>query len=612
MMNSAPVPEGELVSKILLKMEGKMNRLQFTLNSESRLLLQADWEGSSCDLSLHNPTGEPVTAGEITVYSGRMMFQSDTPCYGEGYRKLAQYKGTVGDFTMFGKHGDHEHYRLPVKEGWNQCYNMLLFTPAVGEALLLGFASCHRFGGIFRFNKEQLHILLNCEDIVLQPGETIALEQFFMESGDKNKVLEAFGEAICRNHPMLEIKEIPTGWCSWLVYGPNITEQNICANMMAIKERGLALKYIQIDDGYQPHMGDWLSVTDKFNGGIRKICAVIKKAGFEPAIWVAPFIAEEGSKLFGEHPDWFVTDGEGKPLASDRVSFGGWRCGPWYMLDGTHPGARAYLTHVFRVMKEEWGIHYFKLDANMWGALPFGRHHEKNRTCIEAYRMGMEAILEGAGRDSFLLGCNAPMWPSLGLVHGMRVTNDNSRSYERFYSLAQECFHRNWQHNRLWINDPDAFVLENHEKEMVDPAGRRSLVKGKVTEDEFLLCAAYVLASGGMALSGDDITKQTRENDIRTSKLLPPTGVAAQFEDEECEVGKAVLSEGRELLFFFNYGEEEKDYMFPVKEEYQISDYWTEERLEACGGRLVLKKVRPHSARVLELVCPNKQEPFKC
>ena len=53
MMNSAPVPEGELVSKILLKMEGKMNRLQFTLNSESRLLLQADWEGSSCDLSLH-------------------------------------------------------------------------------------------------------------------------------------------------------------------------------------------------------------------------------------------------------------------------------------------------------------------------------------------------------------------------------------------------------------------------------------------------------------------------------------------------------------------------------------------------------------------------------
>lgn len=179
MMNSAPVPEGELVSKILLKMEGKMNRLQFTLNSESRLLLQADWEGSSCDLSLHNPTGEPVTAGEITVYSGRMMFQSDTPCYGEGYSKLAQYKGTVGDFTMFGKHGDHEHYRLPVKEGWNQCYNMLLFTPAVGEALLLGFASCHRFGGIFRFNKEQLHILLNCEDIVLQPGETIALEQFF-------------------------------------------------------------------------------------------------------------------------------------------------------------------------------------------------------------------------------------------------------------------------------------------------------------------------------------------------------------------------------------------------------------------------------------------------
>lgn len=182
--------------------------------------------------------------------------------------------------------------------------------------------------------------------------------------------------------------------------------------MMAIKERGLALKYIQIDDGYQPHMGDWLSVTDKFNGGIRKICAVIKKAGFEPAIWVAPFIAEEGSKLFGEHPDWFVTDGEGKPLASDRVSFGGWRCGPWYMLDGTHPGARAYLTHVFRVMKEEWGIHYFKLDANMWERSPLvvttRKTEPASRHTVWAWRRFWRALEETAFFWDAMRPCGRP------------------------------------------------------------------------------------------------------------------------------------------------------------------------------------------------------------
>lgn len=164
------------------------------------------------------------------------------------------------------------------------------------------------------------------------------------------------------------------------------------------------------------------------------------------------------SEIFQTHPDWFVKDENGQPLSSAEVSFGGWRRAPWYMLDATHPEVRRHLTHVFKVMREEWNVKYFKLDANMWGALPFGVRYEKNRTCVEAYRMGMKAILEGAGEDSFVLGCNAPMWPSIGVVHGMRVTNDNDRSFDVFVERAKECFSRNWQHNRLWMNDPDAVV----------------------------------------------------------------------------------------------------------------------------------------------------------
>lgn len=74
----------------------------------------------------------------------------------------------------------------------------------------------------------------------------------------------------------------------------------------------------------------------------------------------------------------------------------------------------------------------------MWGALPGGNRFNENATKIEAYRMGMEAVLEGAGTDSFILGCNAPMWPSLGLVHGMRVTGDISRSWPKIKMLARE------------------------------------------------------------------------------------------------------------------------------------------------------------------------------
>lgn len=102
------------------------------------------------------------------------------------------------------------------------------------------------------------------------------------------------------------------------MYGPDVTEQDIRENLSEIKRRDLNLKYIQIDDGYQSYMGDWLHPADKFKSGIQKLCRDIKEKGFEHAIWVAPFIAEKDSRLFRGHPDWFVMDENGEPLPSDR------------------------------------------------------------------------------------------------------------------------------------------------------------------------------------------------------------------------------------------------------------------------------------------------------
>ncbi|GFZ78978.1 hypothetical protein GCM10008018_25660 [Paenibacillus marchantiophytorum] len=232
---------------------------------------------------------------------------------------------------------------------------------------------------------------------------------------------------------------------------------------------------------------------------MKALCQSIKQKGFEPAIWVAPFIAEKESSLFKNHPDWFIKNERGNPLSSDVVSFGGWRCSPWYMLDGTHPGAQDYLTHVFKTMRDEWGCRYFKLDANMWGALHGGTYYQLNTTRVEAYREGMKAMLLGAGADSFLLGCNAPMWPSLGIVHGMRTTDDTLRSWGNFKKVANECFWRNWQHNKLWVNDPDCLLLENNDRhKQITPDGRLVKLKSVLTDDEFLFHATHILCSGGI------------------------------------------------------------------------------------------------------------------
>lgn len=553
-------------------------RQMLTPVSTEEYRVLAEWKGENCQLQLINPSSRAVHFNKIPIFTMDMPFSPETFVYGEGYNKLSQYSGSVRDLHMVGSFGDFQHYKLPVPEKFQQVYNMIRFAPEREKNLLMGFTSCNRFSGEFWFDEAQIQVILNLEGIEIQPKQTLELESFFMGEGSKTEVEQRFAEEIQRHHPMLKTAEIPTGWCSWLVYGPNVTEENIYNNLQAIKERGLELKYIQLDDGYQPYMGDWLSVTEDFTGGIQNLCEKIREEGFEPAIWVAPFIAEKSSEIFQKHPEWFVKDEKGQPLSSAEVSFGGWRRAPWYMLDATHPEVRIHLKQIFKTMRDVWRIKYFKLDANMWGALPFGYRYEQNRTCVEAYRMGMKAILEGAGEGSFVLGCNAPVWPSLGLVHGMRVTNDNARKFSTFTKIAKECFQRNWQHNRLWINDPDAVVQCNREIEVLDPSGKEVIADSGLSEDELRFNATYILASGGLVLSGDDVAELTERNTADLKKLLPPNGVAAVFEDETYSVGRIQRKEDQ-ILCVFNYESTPSECVVHLEHMAEVMDFWTEKPL---------------------------------
>lgn len=567
--------------------------------------IYAEWENAECQLSLKNISDQTICLHKIPVFTMDMTFSQDTFVYGEGYNKLSQYAGTVSDLEMIGAYGDFQHYKLPKPDGCYQVYNIIRFTPEKEPGLLMGFTSCNRFGGEFWFDEQEIWVTLNLEGIEIAPGETIELEHFFAGTGKKTELEEHFAAAIQTHHPKLQTAELPIGWSSWPVYGPEITAQKIYDNLEAIREKKLELKYIQIDDGYQKFMGDWLSSADTFEGGVESVCRNIKERGFEPAIWAAPFIAEEQSQLFRDHPDWFVKDDNGKPLASDQVSFGGWRCAPWYMLDGTHPEARRYLKEVFRTMREEWGVRYFKLDANMWGALPFGIRYEKNRTCIEAYRMGMEAVLEGAGKDSFVIGCNAPMWPSLGLVHAMRVTNDNSRKFQKLTRIARECFYRNWQNGRLWVNDPDTVLMRNCNLSILDPAGRFIDINSELSQDEFQFHMTYILASGGIVLCGDNMMEFTEDNIRDMKKLIPPTGAAAVFDTDDLSMGRIEL-EREQLICLFNESPTVRDFSIAVDGAAEVIDFWSDEVLDTKNQEKLQVRVAGHGASVLRMIKSEK------
>lgn len=572
--------------------------------------LQRTWDGPRCRIVLANDGDAPVRVAEAIPFSGRHTLPPPTPFYGEGFQMLTQTAGTLGSSATLGKYSDHGHYKLAQPADALTAYGLATLEPRPGWHLVLCFTSCHRFVGSLRFGRDWFEVALDLENLTLAPGERWELEELFCAEGPHRDVLLAeAASAIERHHPRLPWASPPTGWCSWYWFGPHVSEQDILDNLTAIATRGAALRYVQIDDGYQPYMGDWLEPGDRFPSGLPALCRRIREAGFEPAIWVAPFIAEHESRLFREHPDWFVQDGRpspgtpwvwlpasGAPLRSDAISFGGWRRGPWYMLDGTHPEAQAYLERVFRTMRDEWGCHYFKLDALTWGALPGGRRFDPAATRVEAYRRGMAALRRGAGEGSFLLGCNAPMWPSLGGVQGMRVSNDVSRSWAQLSLVARECFWRSWQHNRLWINDPDCVVLENR------LTGRRG--PSSVSPDEFGFHAAAVLATGGMVLSGDNLAALPSEKWSVLQRLLPPTDAPARFTDTTWQVGWIERGDAR-LLCLFNWDDAPAERAIALDAPLRVSDYWTGEDLGTHSGTLRLPPLPPHAARVLRCTRPS-------
>ncbi len=543
--------------------------------------VERQWDRPFCRARVVNRSSRVVQLSEVVLADLRVQLTPATRVYGEGFQMLSATGGTIGEPIDLSQYTDSGHYKLPAPPGARVYYGMLTLTPPGEDTRLLAFTSCRRFAGQVRTSATSIQVVVDTEGLDLPPDQTLDLEEFaFFSGADRAKLLADLGDRLARNHPPLRTSAPPTGWCSWYCFGPKVTARQVLDNLDAIARTVPGLKYIQIDDGYQPAMGDWLETGAAFGGDVQSVLKAIRARGFEPAIWVAPFIAEAGSHVFQQHPEWFVKDADGKPLRADRVTFGGWRRGPWYALDGTHPAVQEHLERVFRTMRREWGCTYFKLDANFWGTLPGGTLSDPHATRIEAYRRGMEAVIKGAG-DSFILGCNHPLWPSLGLIHGSRSSNDIRRTADRIISTARQNLSRAWQNGRLWWNDPDAVVLS-----------------GELPDDILRFHATAIYASGGMVLSGDDLTTLPAGRLAMLKKLLPPTGVPARFEDETLRVGTVDIP-GVRMLCLFNWDDAPQTLTVRLPRPVTVTDYWTGDDLGRHEGTLKVGGMLPKSARLL-------------
>ena len=81
---------------------------------------------------------------------------------------------------------------------------------------------------------------------------------------------------------------------------------------IALRRREMPFEYVQIDDGYQAEIGDWLTTNEKFPHGMGWLADQIHDRGFKAGLWLAPFLIGEKSQLWEEHPDWVVQHNRGR------------------------------------------------------------------------------------------------------------------------------------------------------------------------------------------------------------------------------------------------------------------------------------------------------------
>ncbi|TQK18776.1 alpha-galactosidase [Microbacterium sp. SLBN-154] len=242
----------------------------------------------------------------------------------------------------------------------------------------------------------------------------------------------------------------PRVWCTWYQYFEDVTAAHVVENLRAIDAgalgEGVDVDVVQIDDGWSLGTGEWTAPNPRF-GDLSEAVAAIRDTGRRAGVWLAPFSVGSRSDLAVRHPDW-LTGPAGYNWGDELIG-----------LDLTHPGVRDYLSEVFTRLRT-LGVDYLKLDFLYSGAVPGARHEDF--TPVAAYRSGLQLIRDVMGEDAYLLGCGAPILPSVGLVDAMRVSpdtfheggEDGSQGMRGRMSLEA----RSWQDRRLYTTDPDCLV----------------------------------------------------------------------------------------------------------------------------------------------------------
>ena len=342
-----------------------------------------------------------------------------------------------------------------------------------------------------------IEILL--DGIRLEPGEKIELGGIIVLEGPPGEALSSWAAVTGAASGARIAAPVPLGWCSWYHYFTSVTDDIVLSNLAHAAQHNLEV--LQIDDGWQRSIGEWTSTSSSFGRPIADVAGAIVDRGLTAGIWTAPFLAIEGGPIATDHPEWLVRNPDGRPRTALFHQLWGGRV---FALDLSRRDVLDHLEAQFIWLKDA-GFDYFKIDFLHAGAVPGTRQGSGSISRVQAMQAGLAAIRRAIGPESFLLGCGAPLGPTVGVVDAMRVSEDVAPHWEPREHFAgwpestvaaansvEQTLRRSFLHRRWFANDPDCALLRPRNTEL-SSTERRTV-------------ADTVLGTGGFTMVSDDLS----------------------------------------------------------------------------------------------------------
>lgn len=267
----------------------------------------------------------------------------------------------------------------------------------------------------------------------------------------------------------------PTGWLSWNTYFDTAgSKENLDEARFAAKyflPFGMEFWNIESWQDNSPHLPvadfhnmDLETYKVQFPEGMKWLADEIKKLGFRPGLWMAPY-GTGNADFHARHKDWFLHGKDGKPIRSWNGR---------YTLDPTAPGALEHLTSIFDKASHEWGYEFFKIDGMSGRDHGYCAHlYERPEIralmhdpgCPNPFERTVAAYRKGIGEDRIFLACQGHFTGAeAGYADASRTGADivhpnEPVKWENILLQARCTVNQSFAHANVFWSDPDCMLV---------------------------------------------------------------------------------------------------------------------------------------------------------